>query len=116
MIYCFKEMIVYNNLGSGKIMSNKYRDNKIKKEHTILKEIQPLLEEIAVLPGVKSIIPGRINQRSGSGMEAYLQLKYNTPSGLKMIGKTSSSLQEIFVVTDHNEIVIKNLKTKKFVK
>ena len=96
-------------------MGNKYRDNKIKKEHTILEDIQPLLEEIAVIPGVKSIIPGRINQRSGSGMEAYLQLKYNTPSGLKIIGKTSSSLQEVFVVTDHCETVIKSLKKKEFV-
>ena len=97
-------------------MAGKYRDQKIKKEHTIIEEIQPFLEEIASIPEVKSIIPGRINRRSGSGMEAYLQLKYNTASGLKMIGKTSSSLQEVFVVADQTQVVIKKIKQRNFVK
>ncbi|MFW5980223.1 MAG: DUF2103 domain-containing protein [Halanaerobiales bacterium] len=97
-------------------MSNKYRDKKIKQEHTIIEDIRPLLEEIAKIKGVKSIIPGRINRRSGSGVPAYLQLKYNTPSGLKMLGKNSSSIQEIFVVTDYPDKMIKILKKKKFVK
>ncbi|MFW6271352.1 MAG: DUF2103 domain-containing protein [Bacillota bacterium] len=97
-------------------MSGKYRHQKIKKEHTIIEDIQPLLEEIATISAIKSVIPGRINRRSGSGMEAYLQLKYDTSSGLKIIGKTSSSLQEVFVVTDHTEYVIDKLKEKEFVK
>ena len=97
-------------------LSGKYRDQKIKKEHTIIEEIQPFLEEMASIPAVKSIIPGRINRRSGSGMEAYMQLKYNTSSGIKVIGKTSSSLQEVFVVTDKTEIVTDKLKQKDFVK
>ena len=97
-------------------MGGKYRHEKIKQEHTIIEDIQPLLEEISTIKGVKSIIPGRINQRSGSGMESYIQLKYNTPSGIKMIAKTSSSLQEIFIVTNHEDYVIKKLKEKEFVK
>ncbi|ACL69948.1 DUF2103 domain-containing protein [Halothermothrix orenii] len=97
-------------------MGGKYRDNKIKQEHTVLDEIMPFLEEIAKLTPVKSIIPGRINRRKGSGIQAYLQLKYNTPSGLKIIGKTSSSLQEVFVVTDEPEKTVKLLKEKDFVK
>ena len=93
----------------------KYRSDKIKKEHTIIEDILPLLEEVSASPLVKSVIPGRINQRSGSGMQPYLQLKYNTPSGIKLIGKNSASLQEVFVVTDHPEKTMKFLKQQKFV-
>ena len=95
---------------------NKYRTQKIKKEHTIIEGILPLLEKIAKFSTVKSIIPGRINRRSGSGVPTHLQLKYNTPSGIKILGKNSSSLQEIFVVTDDPDKTIKLIKTRNFVK
>ncbi len=95
---------------------NKYRANKIKQEHTIIEDVRPLLEDIAKLKVVKSIIPGRINRRSGSGMKPYLKLKYNTPSGIKVLAKNSSSLQEVFVVTDNPERAIKIMKEKKLVK
>lgn len=97
-------------------MANKYRHNKIKQEHTIIEDILPLLEEIAYSRLIKSIIPGRINRRKGSGTPAYLQLKYNTPTGIKMIGKNSASLQEIFVVTDYSEKAMIYLKKFTFVK
>lgn len=99
-----------------KLAGNKYRENKIKQEHTIINDILPLLEEIARLPMVKSIIPGRINRRKGSGIQPYLQLKYKTPSGIKLLGKNSSSLQEVFVVTDEPEALIALLKKMDFVK
>lgn len=96
--------------------NNKYRENKIKQEHTIIRDILPFLEEIAKLSTVKSIIPGRINRRKGSGIPPYIQLKYNTPSGIKLLGKNSSSIQEIFVVTDEPDKTIDLLKKKNFVK
>lgn len=96
-------------------MANKYRSNKIKKEHTIIEDILPLLESISVFPEIKSIIPGRINQRSSSGgLKAYLQIKYNTNSGLKLLAKNSSSVQEVFVVTKDTEKTIKRLENKEF--
>lgn len=97
-------------------MGGKYRDNKIKQEHSIIADILPLLEEIAKSPLIKSIIPGRINRRKGSGVPAYLQLKYNTASGIKLIAKNSSSLQEVFIVSDEIEKLIKELKNKDFIK
>ncbi|AZR72457.1 metal-binding protein [Anoxybacter fermentans] len=97
-------------------MGGKYRANKIKQEHTIIDDIYPLLLKISNLEQVHSIIPGRINRRSGSGIQPYLQLKYNTPSGIKLIAKTSSSLQEIFVVTDNPEETMKLLQQMDFVK
>ncbi len=97
-------------------MGGKYRDDKIKQEHTIIEDILPLLEEIAKIPTIKSIIPGRINRRKGSGIKPYLQLKYNTRSGIKLIGKNSASLQEVFVVTDETEKTLTLLKKKDFIK
>jgi hypothetical protein len=97
-------------------LGGKYRDNKIKQEHTIIEDILPLLRDIAELPFIKSIIPGRINRRKGSGIKAYLQLKYNTSSGIKVLGKNSASLQEIFIVTDNPEKTVELLKLKDYIK
>ncbi|HHU92400.1 MAG TPA: metal-binding protein [Halanaerobiaceae bacterium] len=97
-------------------MANKYRDNKIKQEHTIIEDLLPLLEEIAEIPSVKSIIPGRINRRKGSGIPPYLQLKYDTGSGIKLLAKNSSSVQEVFLVTDDVEKTIDYLKEKDFIR
>ena len=97
-------------------MGGKYRDKKIKQEHTIIEDIKPLLEKVAKVSLVKSIIPGRINRRSGSGVPAYLQLKYNTPSGIKLLGKNSSSIQEVFVVTDHPDKMINYLEKQEYIK
>ena len=97
-------------------MANKYRDKNIKQEHTIIEDILPLLEDIVSLSTIKSIIPGRINRRKGSGIQPYLQVKYNTPSGLKLLAKNSSSVQEVFVVTDNIDKTILLLEKKSFVK
>ncbi len=91
-------------------MAPKYRADKIKREHTLIKEISPLLQELAVVDEVKSVLPGRINQRTGSGHQPYLQLQYITETGFKILGKTSSSVQEVFVVTSRPQIVLKKLK------
>lgn len=98
------------------VLANKYRDKKIKQEHTIIENILPLLEEISELSSIKSIIPGRINRRKGSGIPPYLQLKYDTGSGIKLLGKNSSSVQEVFVVTDDVDKTIELLKKKDFIK
>lgn len=95
---------------------NKYRNNKIKQEHTIIENILPLLEKIARLDIVKSIIPGRINRRGGSGIPPHLKLKYPTPSGIKILAKNSSSLQEVFLVTDDADKAIELIKKENFVK
>ncbi|MEC9489029.1 MAG: DUF2103 domain-containing protein [Halanaerobium sp.] len=97
-------------------MGGKYRTNKVKHEHTIIEDVLPLLEEVALLSRVKSIIPGRINRRKGSGVRPYLQMKYNTPTGIKAIAKNSSSLQEVFIVTDYQEEVSIQLASYDFVR
>ncbi|SDL62955.1 DUF2103 domain-containing protein [Halarsenatibacter silvermanii] len=91
-------------------MSGKYKINKVKQEHTIIEDILPLLEDMARHPSIKSIIPGRINRRSGSGVEPHLQIKYETSSGIKLQAKNSSSIQEVFVVADKSQRVLNWLK------
>jgi hypothetical protein len=94
---------------------NKYRTNKIKQEHTIIEDVLPLLENLSELKIVKSIIPGRINRRGGSGFPPHLKLKYNTSSGIKILAKNSSSVQEVFVVTDDADKAIRVMKEKELV-
>lgn len=96
-------------------MGGKYKIDKIKQEHTIIEDVLPLLEDISIHPLVKSIIPGRINRRKGSGVQPFLRLKYNTSSGFKVLAKNSSSIQEVFIVTDSPEELVKWLKSKKLV-
>jgi len=93
----------------------KYRSDKIKREHTVIKEIEELLQEVAKIKGVKSILPGRINQRKGSGHQPYLQLQYITDTGFKLLGKTSSSVQEVFVVTNYPEKVLARMEKKNII-
>ncbi|MCK8817411.1 DUF2103 domain-containing protein [Natroniella sulfidigena] len=95
---------------------NKYRANKIKREHTIIEDVLPLLENLSKLAIVKSIIPGRINRRGGSGIPPHLKLKYNTSSGVKVLAKNSSSVQEVFVVTDEPDQAMEVMKERKLVK
>ena len=96
-------------------MAPKYRSDKIKREHTVIKEIGELLQEVARISQVKSVLPGRINQRTGSGHQPYLQLQYITETGFKLLGKTSSSVQEVFVVTNYPEKVLQFLEKENII-
>ena len=114
-----KERGYFNPGQEGKagviVMGGKYRSKKIKREHDIIDDITELLEEISTLKMVKSIIPGVINRRKGSGIQPCLRVKYNTQSGIKLLAKNSSSIQEIFLVTDHPEEVTGALQKMSFI-
>mgnify|MGYP001772599320 FL=1 len=76
----------------------KYRSGKIKVEHTLLEGLSEYLKEIEKWDCVESIIPGRIvRQNKGRGSKG-LFLKYRTISGFKLLYKTGTSVQEVFVV------------------
>lgn len=71
--------------------------DKIKQEHTILKEFYPLLNQIAEIDEVKRIIPGRISRKQqGSSLQA-VSISYQTDSGLKCLIKKGSTAQELFI-------------------
>jgi len=79
----------------------KYFKKGVKREHHFLKSIEKPLEEIANIPGVKKVIPGRIYASDSRGFE--IKVTRETQSGLKLVAKSDGSVQEIFLVVDKSE-------------
>lgn len=82
----------------------KHRKNKVKLEHTLLDGLGEHLSILSSFQCVDSIIPGRISrQNKGRGSKGIF-LKYRTRSGFKLLYKSGSSVQEVFVVcSQHDE-------------
>ena len=74
----------------------KFRRRGVKREHSVLDAFADLYERLAGLAGVTGVIPGRIahNPTRHPG----LVLKHETPTGYKLLAKTNTSVQEVFVV------------------
>jgi len=70
----------------------------VKREHHFLKGLEKPLEEIAAIPGVKKVIPGRIYASDSRGFE--IRVTRETRTGLKLVAKSDGSVQEIFLVVD----------------
>ena len=78
----------------------KHRGNsKIKYEHHIIPEVRELLESIEHWPEIISIIPGQIHQTRRASRPLWLDVKYPTRTGLKVLAKSPSAVQEVFFVT-----------------
>lgn len=69
----------------------------VKHEHSIIAGIQPLLKDIATLPEVTRVIPGRI-ERARASRRMSFTVQYETDAGLKCLAK-GGAVQEVFVVT-----------------
>ncbi len=79
-------------------MGHRYRINKIKRMHSIIHGLLPVLEAIAQNLAISAIIPGRINGDKRPG-DRQITLQYYTDSGLKLLARSTSSVQEVFIVT-----------------
>ncbi len=78
----------------------RHRKHKIKRQHGMIKGLREFLEEnISTLDFVDGIIPGEIKVGSATGENLIVKYKYSTVSGAKLIAKSGSSIQEVFVVT-----------------
>lgn len=89
---------------------HRYRQNKVKREHSIVEGLLPILERIASTPGVQSVTPGRISPRSRPGSPG-IRFQYPTESGLKLLARSNVAVQEVFVVTDEPDRVIERLQS-----
>ncbi len=58
-----------------------------------------LEEKISTLNFVDGILPGEIKVGNSTGEQLIVKFQYNTLSGAKLIARSGSSIQEIFVVT-----------------
>ena len=66
----------------------------------MIKGLREFLEEnVSTLDFVDGIIPGEIKVGSATGENLIVKYKYSTVSGAKLIAKSGSSIQEVFVVT-----------------
>ncbi|MFA6210832.1 MAG: DUF2103 domain-containing protein [Candidatus Obscuribacterales bacterium] len=91
----------------------KYRKSgrsKIKYEHGMIDGLRDLLESIEHIEEIVSIIPGVIKPVRGSGSGIRLEVKYPTQTGIKLLAKSSTSVQEVFMVTKDADALIEKLK------
>lgn len=72
--------------------------------------LRELLERIEVLDEIVSIIPGVIKPVRGSGSGIRLEVKYPTQTGLKLLAKSSTSVQEVFIVSKQIDDLSKKLQ------
>lgn len=75
----------------------KYRAGKIKREHSIIEKLWPVLEEMAECDLITSIIPGPISPLNAKAFEVTFQRF--TDTGLRLLAKNGSAVQEVYVVT-----------------
>ncbi len=78
----------------------KHRKNKIKRQHGIIKGLKRFLEDrLSTQDFVESIIPGEIKVARKTGENLEVRYRYSTVSGAKLIARSGTSVQEVFVVT-----------------
>lgn len=89
---------------------NKFRKNsKIKREHSMIKGLERVLEEVEKWDEVDSILTGVITRRKGTS-PFKLQVQYPTGTGIKCLAKYQGSVQEVFLVTHFPVQVEKRIK------
>ncbi len=82
----------------------KHRKNNIKRQHSIIKGLRGFLEDrLSPLDFIESIIPGEIKVGKKTGENLEVRYRYSTVSGAKLIARSGTSVQEVFVVTSEPE-------------
>jgi len=70
----------------------------VKRAHTIIHGFVSKLEQIAQLPHVKKVIPGRIERTKILPSKIFLSIQRETRSGFRLLAHGKSQIQGIFVV------------------
>jgi hypothetical protein len=93
---------------------HRHRENKVKKMHTIIGGYDKVLDDLAVIPGIRSVITGIISPNKSESEEMTFQ--YFTDSGLKLLAKTTEAVQEIFIVAEDKQTVLEQLRIRGFLR
>lgn len=88
------------------------RDGKLKVLHTIIGDFGKTLRSIAELEEVDSILTGTISP--SKSYKETLTFQYFTDNGVKLLAKTTTAVQEIFIVTPSPELLLDEMMKSGF--
>lgn len=91
-------------------MSGRHRIKGVKREHSIISGLLPILERLAQCPAVSAVIPGRISVTRAGLPTLQLRLGTQTITGFKLNARRATTAQEVFVVTTDAEAVLSFLR------
>jgi hypothetical protein len=80
-------------------VTGRHRVKGVKREHSVIEALLPLLERIAAHASVSAVIPGRITVTRAATSSLQLRLGPRTITGLKLNARRLSTAQEVFVVS-----------------
>jgi hypothetical protein len=80
-------------------MAGRHRVKGVKREHSVIEGLLPVLERLAAHPSVSAVIPGRITVTRAATPTLQLRLGPTTITGFKLNARRLSTAQEVFVVT-----------------
>lgn len=86
-------------------MGKKHRSKGVKREHSIIPGLLPVLERVAAHPEVDAVIPGRIKVTRSIVPAVKLRIQTRTVSGLKLGARSGRASQEVFLVTSNPDAV-----------
>jgi hypothetical protein len=80
-------------------VGGRHRVKGVKREHSVITGLLPILERIAACPAVDSVIPGRISVTRSATPTLQLRLGPRTLTGIKLNARRATTAQEVFVLT-----------------
>lgn len=86
----------------------RHRDGKLKTMHTIIGDYGRVLRQIAELDEVESILTGTI--APSKAYKESFTFQYFTDNGIKLLAKTTTAVQEIFIVTAVPDLLLDELR------
>jgi hypothetical protein len=93
-------------------MTGKFRIKGVKREHSVIEGLLPVLERIASHPTVSGIIPGRITVTRGATSSLQLRMGPPTITGFKLNARRLSVAQEVFIVTTKPDVTVAFLRAQ----
>ncbi|HUX86221.1 MAG TPA: DUF2103 domain-containing protein [Chloroflexota bacterium] len=90
--------------------SGRHRVKGVKREHSIIAGLLPILERLAQCSSVSAVIPGRISVTRAGLPTLQLRRGTQTITGFKLNARRATTAQEVFVVTTDSEAVLTFLR------
>ena len=91
----------------------RHRDKNVKKMHRIIGDYAKVLDAIGQIDGVHSVVTGVISLNKSEFEE--LTFQYFTDTGIKLLAKTTDSVQEVFVICKEKNRVLEELRGRGFI-